>query len=45
MSHAILGAALAYVNNGNPTTGGSAAVASEAAATYLTNQYKDKKEY
>ncbi|MEG0343509.1 MAG: VENN motif pre-toxin domain-containing protein [Acinetobacter sp.] len=44
-SHAILGAALAYVNNGNPVAGGSAAVASEAAADYLTNQYKDKKEY
>ncbi|MEG0343507.1 MAG: VENN motif pre-toxin domain-containing protein [Acinetobacter sp.] len=44
-SHAILGAALAYVNGGDPTAGGSAAVASEAAADYLTNQYKDKKEY
>ncbi len=39
VSHAILGAALAYVNNGNPTAGGSAAVASEAAATYFANQY------
>ena len=29
----------------NPAAGGSAAVASEAAADYLTNQYKDKKEY
>jgi len=38
-NHAILGATLAYVNNGNPTAGGSAAVVSEAAATYLTNQY------
>nr|WP_174506363.1 VENN motif pre-toxin domain-containing protein [Acinetobacter sp. Marseille-Q1620] len=45
VSHAILGAVLAYVNNGNPAEGGSAAVASEAAAIYLTNQYKDKKEY
>ena len=45
VSHAILGAALAYVNGGNPAAGGSAAVASEAAADYLTNQYKDKKEY
>ena len=44
-AHAILGAALAYVNGGNPAAGGSAAVASEAAADYLTNQYKDKKEY
>ena len=33
--HAILGATLAYVNGGNPAAGGSAAVASEAAATYL----------
>jgi len=40
-AHAILGAALAYVNGGNPAAGGSAAVASEAAADYLTNQYKD----
>ncbi len=45
VSHAILGAVLAYVNNGNSAAGGSAAVASEAAAIYLTNQYKDKKEY
>jgi len=45
VSHAILGATLAYINGGDPTAGGSAAVASEAAATYFTNQYKDKKEY
>lgn len=45
MSHAILGATLAYINSGNPTAGGSAAIASEAEAIYLTNQYKDKKEY
>lgn len=45
VSHAILGATLAYINGGDPTAGGSAAVASEAAANYLTNQYKDKKEY
>ena len=45
VSHAILGATLAYINGGDPTAGGSAAVASEAAAIYLTNQYKDKKEY
>jgi len=44
-AHAILGATLAYINGGDPTAGGSAAVASEAAATYFTNQYKDKKEY
>ncbi|MEF9956283.1 MAG: hypothetical protein RR767_03695 [Acinetobacter sp.] len=44
-SHAILGATLAYINGGDPTAGGSAAVASEAAATYFTNQYKDKEEY
>ena len=44
-SHAILGKALAYVNGGNPAAGGSAAVAAESAAIYLTNQYKDKKEY
>jgi len=41
VSHAILGATLAYINGGDPTAGGSAAVASEAAANYLTNQYKD----
>ncbi|MEG0292629.1 MAG: EndoU domain-containing protein, partial [Anaerovoracaceae bacterium] len=45
VSHAILGAALAYVNGGDPTAGGSAAVASEAAADYLTNQYKDNPAY
>lgn len=45
VSHAILGATLACINGGDPTAGGSAAVASEAAANYLTNQYKDKKEY
>ncbi|MDQ1208292.1 hypothetical protein QE380_001215 [Acinetobacter baylyi] len=39
VSHAILSAALAYVNNGNLAVGGSAAVASEAAATYFANQY------
>ena len=44
-AHAILGATLAYINGGDPTAGGSAAVASEAAANYFTNQYKDKKEY
>ncbi|EOR07411.1 hypothetical protein F896_01784 [Acinetobacter genomosp. 15BJ] len=45
VSHAILGATLAYVNGGNPAAGGSAAVASEAAADYLTNQYKDNPAY
>nr|WP_228128036.1 VENN motif pre-toxin domain-containing protein [Acinetobacter bohemicus] len=44
-AHAILGATLAYINGGDPTAGGSAAVASEAAATYFTNQYKDNKDY
>jgi hypothetical protein len=44
-AHAILGATLAYINGGDPAAGGSAAVASEAAATYFTNQYKDKEEY
>lgn len=43
VSHAILGATLAYINGGDPTAGGSAAVASEAAATYFTNQYDDGK--
>jgi hypothetical protein len=42
-AHAILGATLAYVNGGNPTAGGSAAVASEAAATYFANKYNDGK--
>ncbi|TCB30223.1 hypothetical protein E0H86_10115 [Acinetobacter sp. ANC 4635] len=40
-SHVILGAVLAYVNNGDPAAGGSAAVASEAAANYFSNQYND----
>ncbi len=44
-AHAILGATLAYVNGGNPAAGGSAAVASEAAADYLANQYKDNPAY
>ncbi|MEQ1322419.1 hemagglutinin repeat-containing protein [Acinetobacter soli] len=43
VSHAILGAALAYVNNGNPAAGGGAAVASEAAAGYLAERYNDGK--
>ena len=45
VAHALLGATLAYINGGDPTAGGSAAVASEAAVMYFTNQYKDKKEY
>lgn len=45
VSHAILGATLAYVNGGNPAAGGTAAVASEAAATYFTNQFKDDSRY
>ena len=44
-SHAILGATLAYVNGGNLVAGGSAAVAAESAAIYLTNEYIDQKEY
>ena len=43
VSHAVLDAALAYVNGGNLAAGGSATVASEAAATYFTNQYNDGK--
>ena len=39
----ILGATLAYLNGGNPAAGGSAAVASEAAADYFANQYNDGK--
>ena len=49
VSHAILGATLAYINGGDPMAGGSAAVASEAAANYLTSQlaekYKDDPKY
>lgn len=40
-----MGATLAYVNGGNPASGGTAAVASEAAAIYFTNQYKDDARY
>jgi len=42
VSHAILGATLAYINGGEPMAGGSAAVASEAAANYLTKQLEEK---
>ena len=45
VSHAILGSTLAYVNGGNPAAGGTAAVASEAAANYFANQYKDDPRY
>lgn len=45
VAHALLGATLAYINGGDPTAGGSAAVASEAAANYLSNQYKDNPLY
>lgn len=38
-----MGATLAYLNGGNPAAGGGAAVASEAAADYLANQYNDGK--
>ena len=34
---------MAYLNGGNPAAGGSAAVASEAAADYFANQYNDGK--
>lgn len=44
-AHAILGVAIASVNGGDLTAGGSAAVASEAVANYFTNQYKDNKDY
>ncbi|WP_174492312.1 hemagglutinin repeat-containing protein [Acinetobacter sp. Marseille-Q1623] len=43
VSHAILGATLAYINGGNPAAGGTAAVASEAAANYFAKQYDDGK--
>ncbi|WP_257223058.1 VENN motif pre-toxin domain-containing protein [Acinetobacter sp. YH12126] len=42
VAHALLGATLAYINGGDPTAGGSAAVASEAAAMYLTKQLEEK---
>ena len=43
LSHAILGATLAYVNGGNASSGAVAAVGSEAAAIYLTQTlYKDQ---
>ena len=43
LSHAILGATLAYVNGGNAGSGAVAAAGSEAAAIYLTQTlYKDQ---
>ncbi|UOO82818.1 hemagglutinin repeat-containing protein [Uruburuella testudinis] len=39
--HGILGATLAYLNNANPLSGGSAAIASEAAVQSLAAQYND----
>jgi len=40
VSHAILGATLAYINGGDPTAGGSAAVASEAAAYFVNGEFQ-----
>ena len=45
LSHAILGAALAYVNGADPLSGGSAAIASEKTAEYLAAQYNDGVSY
>ncbi|MDQ8934846.1 VENN motif pre-toxin domain-containing protein [Acinetobacter rudis] len=44
-AHTILGATLAYVNGENPTAGGSAAVAAESAADYLSQKYKSNPDY
>ena len=41
VSHFVLGATLAYINGGDPLSGGSAAVAAETAAQYLSRQYND----
>ena len=41
--HGILGATLAYLNGANPLSGGSAAIASEAAVQSLSAQYNDGK--
>ncbi|WP_237092174.1 hypothetical protein ACOR62_06100 [Neisseria lisongii] len=43
VGHFLLGATLAYLNNGDPLTGGSAAVAAEKAAEHLSQQYNDGK--
>ncbi|MFC5921660.1 VENN motif pre-toxin domain-containing protein [Neisseria weixii] len=41
VGHFVLGATLAYINGGDPLSGGSAAVAAEKAAQYLSQQYND----
>ncbi len=41
VGHFVLGATLAYINGANPAAGGSAAVAAEAAAQALAEQYDD----
>ena len=43
VGHFVLGATLAYINGGDPLSGGSAAVAAEKAAQYLSQQYNDGK--
>ena len=43
IGHFMLGAALAYANGADPLAGGSAAVAAERAAEYLSKQYDDGK--
>ncbi|RPD86152.1 hypothetical protein EGK75_08420 [Neisseria weixii] len=41
VGHFVLGATLAYINGGDPLSGGSAAVAAEKSAQYLSQQYND----
>ncbi|MFD1245790.1 hypothetical protein ACFQ3H_11575, partial [Paralysiella testudinis] len=43
VGHFILGATLAYVNGADPLAGGSATLAAEKTAQYLTQQYNDGK--
>ena len=43
VGHFVLGATLAYINGGDPLSGGSAAAAAEATAQYLARQYDDGK--
>ena len=43
VGHFVLGATLAYINGGDPLSGGGAAVAAEATAQYLARQYDDGK--
>lgn len=43
VGHFVLGATLSYINGGDPLSGGSAAVAAEKAAQYLSQQYNDGK--